>query len=109
VVTTFDVVGDAADPLGLLRGIREGLADGGVYVCVDANCSDRLEGNVSPLGARYQGFSVLSCMTTSLASEGAGLGTPGLHEATVRELSSQAGFASVRRVPIQSPLAVQRL
>jgi 2-polyprenyl-3-methyl-5-hydroxy-6-metoxy-1,4-benzoquinol methylase len=103
VVTTLDVVHDAADPRGLLRSIRAALRPGGIYVCLDVNCSDKLEENAGPLGAMFHGFSVLYCMTTSLANGGVGLGTVGLHEPKVRELCAEAGFSSVRRVPMENP------
>ena len=81
VITTFDVVHDAVDPLQLLQSIRCALRPGGVYVCLDINCSDKLEENANPLGAMFHGVSVFYCMTTSLANNGAGLGTLGFHEA----------------------------
>jgi SAM-dependent methyltransferase len=96
IVTTFDVVHDAADPLGLLRSIRESLAPGGIYICLDMNCSDHLQENDGPIGALFHGISTLYCMTTSLAQGGAGLGTLGLHERRLREYASVAGFGSVR-------------
>ena len=103
VITTFDVVHDAVDPLQLLQSIRRALRPGGVYVCLDINCSDKLEENVNPLGAMFHGVSVFYCMTTSLANNGAGLGTLGFHEAKVWELCEKAGFSSVRRVPLENP------
>jgi len=42
-------------------------------------------------------------MTTSLANNGAGLGTLGFHEGKVRELCEKAGFSGVRRVPLDNP------
>jgi SAM-dependent methyltransferase len=96
IITTFDVVHDAADPLGLLRSIRESLAPGGIYVCLDMNCSHQLEENDGPIGALFHGISTLYCMTTSLAQGGAGLGTLGLHERRLREYASVAGFDAVR-------------
>jgi hypothetical protein len=72
-------------------------------VCLDINCSDKLEENANPLGAMFHGVSVFYCMTTSLANNGAGLGTLGFHEAKVRELCEKAGFSSVRRVPLENP------
>jgi 2-polyprenyl-3-methyl-5-hydroxy-6-metoxy-1,4-benzoquinol methylase len=80
VIWTLDVIHDAVDPVGVLRAIRDALTDDGVYLCLDINCSDKLEENVGPLGAMFLSFSVLYCMTTSLANDGAGLGTVGLHE-----------------------------
>jgi SAM-dependent methyltransferase len=103
VITTFDVVHDAVDPLGLLRSIRRALRPRGVYVCLDINCSDKLEENMHALGAMFHGFSVLYCMTTSLSRGGAGLGTLGFHEPKVREMCAEAGFSSVRRVPLENP------
>jgi SAM-dependent methyltransferase len=103
VITTFDVVHDAADPLGLLKTIRAGLHPDGVYVCLDINCGEKLEENLNPFGAMFHGVSTLYCMTTSLANGGAGLGTLGFHEAKVQELCKKAGFGSVRRVPIENP------
>jgi 2-polyprenyl-3-methyl-5-hydroxy-6-metoxy-1,4-benzoquinol methylase len=103
VITTFDVIHDAVDPLGLLRTIRQALRPGGTYVCLDINCSDKLEENAGPLGALFHGFSVLYCMTTSLSRGGAGLGTMGLPESKLKELANEAGFADVRRVPLENP------
>jgi SAM-dependent methyltransferase len=103
VITTFDVVHDAVDPLGLLRAIHQGIRPDGHYVCLDVNCSDKLEENAGPLGAMFHGVSVFYCMTTSLANGGAGLGTLGFHEPKVRELCAAAGFSFVRRVPLEDP------
>lgn len=103
VVSTYDVVHDAVDPPGLLRGIRDALRPEGIYVCLDIACADRHEDNAGPLAAIFYGFSVLYCMTTSLAAGGAGLGACGLPEATARELCLAAGFSAFRRVPIENP------
>ena len=103
VITTFDVIHDAVDPLGILRAIRQALRPDGSYVCLDVNCSHKLEENVGPLGALFHGFSVLYCMTTSLSRGGAGLGTLGLPEPKLKELATEAQFVTVRRVPLDNP------
>jgi SAM-dependent methyltransferase len=105
LITTFDVLHDAVDPRGLLRTIRGALRPDGIYVCMDMNCSDRLEENVGPLGTLFHGFSVLYCLTTSLAHGGEGLGTVGLPESKLRELSVEAGFSSVHRVEMRNPFS----
>jgi SAM-dependent methyltransferase len=96
IVTTFDVVHDAVDPLGLMRAIRESLVENGIYVCLDTNCSPQLEANNGPLGSMFHGISTMYCMTSSLANGGAGLGTLGLHEPRLREYAAIAGFRDVR-------------
>ena len=103
VISTFDVIHDAVDPLGLLRGIRQSLKPSGVYVCLDTNCADRHEDNSGPIAAMLYGISVFYCMTTSLANGGAGLGTCGLPEEKARDLCMEAGFAELRRVPMDNP------
>lgn len=103
IITTFEVVHDAVDPAGLLKAIREGLKPGGIYVCLEMNCADRQEENTGPLAATMYGASMLYCMTTSLANNGAGLGTLGLPESKLKEMCAEAGFTSVRRVPLDNP------
>jgi 2-polyprenyl-3-methyl-5-hydroxy-6-metoxy-1,4-benzoquinol methylase len=103
VVTTFDVVHDAIDPLGLLRSVREALRPGGRYLCLEINCSDQTASNVGPIAALLYGFSVLYCMTTSLAEGGEGLGTLGLPEPVLRQLAAKAGFTQARHVEMDNP------
>jgi 2-polyprenyl-3-methyl-5-hydroxy-6-metoxy-1,4-benzoquinol methylase len=106
VVTTFDVIHDAADPAAILRAIRGALRPDGRYVCLDINASHRLQDNAGPLGAYFYGVSVLFCLTTSLAQDGAGLGTCGFNEHTVRRLCADAGFGTVRRVEMDNPFNI---
>ena len=42
-------------------------------------------------------------MTTSLAGHGEALGTVGVPESKLSELSTKAGFSSLRRVPLENP------
>lgn len=106
LITVLDVVHDAADPLGVLRAARSALRPGGTCLCLEIRCSERLDDNVGPLGALLYGVSILYCMTTSLASGGAGLGTMGLPESRLRELAVKAGFADVRALPVENPINV---
>lgn len=101
VITTFDVVHDAADPLGLVRGIREGLVKDGSYLMLEMKSADDPADNVGPIPKFLYGASVFYCMTTSLADGGAGLGTCGMPEAKVREIGAEAGFGEVRVAPIE--------
>jgi SAM-dependent methyltransferase len=103
LITTFDVIHDAVDPGGVLKAIRAGLEDDGIYVCLDINCQDDPADNEGPLAAMFYGFSITYCMTTSLAHNGEGLGTCGLPEAKLRELATAAGFSKTRRVPLENP------
>ena len=65
--------------------------------------SPRESKSPGPLGALFYGISLFYCLTTSLAHGGAGLGTLGLPEPVLRELCVEAGFHTVRRVPMDNP------
>ncbi|MFJ6759426.1 MULTISPECIES: class I SAM-dependent methyltransferase [unclassified Streptomyces] len=106
LVTTFDVIHDAAQPQRLLAAIRAGVEDDGDYLMLEINSRDRPEDNVGPVASLLYGFSMFYCMTTSLAGGGAAFGTCGLPEATVRTLCSEAGFSEVTRSPAEDPFNV---
>lgn len=103
VITTFDVIHDSAKPRELLRSIGAALQPDGRYVCLEINAAETLEQNAGPLGSFLYGFSVLYCMTSSLAEHGEGLGTMGMPESKVRALCAEAGFSKVQRVPMENP------
>jgi 2-polyprenyl-3-methyl-5-hydroxy-6-metoxy-1,4-benzoquinol methylase len=103
VITTFDVVHDAVDPLALLQSIRDALVPDGRYVCLDINCVADPTANTGPIATLLYGFSMLYCMTTSLAEGGAGLGTLGLPLPVLQELAAQARFSRVRQVEMENP------
>ena len=104
-VTTFDVVHDSVDPVGLMAAIRRSLADGGTYLCLEMNASGDVDENVNPLGRLLYSVSTLYCMTTSLAHGGAGIGAcMGQHKA--EELAEESGFGHFRKLPIEDPFSV---
>jgi SAM-dependent methyltransferase len=107
VITAFDMVHDAVAPRALLQAIREALRPGGVFLCLEFNCPERLEDDVgNPLAAIGYAGSVLFCMTSSLAHGGEGLGGRGLPEGKLRALCAEAGLGSVRRAPIENPFNI---
>ncbi len=106
VITTFDVIHDMVNPRGALKAIRRALKPDGTYLLLEVNCSDKLEENFGPIGALCFSVSVLYCMSTSLAQKGEGLGTCGVPPAKVQELCSEAGFSSVRQLPLENPFNI---
>lgn len=104
LILTFDVVHDTADPLGLLRAVRAALRPTGTYLCTEVNAAPTLAGNLNPFGALFYGVSVLYCLSVSLAAGGEGLGSLGLPEPDLARLCARAGFASVRRLPVDDPM-----
>lgn len=100
LVTAFDVIHET-NPLLMLQAIRRSLLPNGRFVCLDVKCEKALEDNINSRAALRYGLSLLFCMSTALANEGKAQGTMGLPEETFRQLCLDAGFKSVRLVPLE--------
>ena len=105
LVSTFDVVHDSVDPVGLMRGIRGALRPEGTYLVQEINISGDVKDNIRPMGKMVYSVSTLYCMTTSLSHGGAGIGAA-MGEEKARELATQAGFSKFTRLPIKDDFAV---
>lgn len=104
-ISTFDVVHDSVDPVGLMTSIRKALRPRGSYLLLEMNASPNVEDNATPLGRLLYSVSTLYCMTTSLAHGGAGIGAV-MGEPKARQLAEQSGFREFRRLPIEDPFSV---
>jgi 2-polyprenyl-3-methyl-5-hydroxy-6-metoxy-1,4-benzoquinol methylase len=105
LLSTFDVVHDSVDPVGLMSAIRGALREDGTYLMLEMNASGDVEENRNPLGKFLYNVSTLYCMTTSLAHGGAGIGAC-MGEEKARELAYAAGFTRFRKLPIEEPFSV---
>lgn len=106
LITSFDVIHDMVNPRKALHEICKALKPDGTYLLLEINSKDKLEENAGPMGTLFYSWSILYCMTTSLALGGEGLGTAGLPESKLREFCREAGFSQVRRLPIEDPFNV---
>jgi ubiquinone/menaquinone biosynthesis C-methylase UbiE len=95
-ILTFDGIHDQARPDLALAAIARSLRSSGLYIGVDISGSSTLSDNLTdPLGVFKYAWSVMYCMTVSLADEGMGLGTM-WGEERARRMMLKAGFRSVR-------------
>ncbi|HUC13763.1 MAG TPA: class I SAM-dependent methyltransferase [Acidimicrobiales bacterium] len=103
-ITTFDAIHDQARPDLALRGIAKSLRAGGTYIGVDVSGSSTLANNLrAPLAVFKYTWSVLYCMTSSLAYNGMGLG--GMWgEELAQKMMREAGFTSVKTVHLPANL-----
>jgi SAM-dependent methyltransferase len=104
-ISTFDVIHDSVDPVGLLKSIRTALKSDGTYLMVEVNASNRPEDNINPMGRMMYSASTLYCMTVSLAHGGAGIGAL-MGEPKARELVAAAGFTHFQRLPVRDAFSV---
>jgi len=100
-ITVCDCIHDLADPIRTLEEIRALLESHGVLFVIEPKAADRLEDNRSAISTMYYGFSVLHCMTQSLANGGPGLGTC-MGPARTEELMREAGFTDFETLDIRS-------
>lgn len=102
LITTFDVIHDMVDPRSALKSIRQALKPDGTYLWLEINSKERLEDNYGTMGALFYGWSIMYCMTTSLAEGGEGLGTLGMPPSMVKKYCDEAGFSNVRKLPLDN-------
>ena len=105
VVIAFDCLHDMPRPDQALAAIHGALADDGVLLVKEIRCTgDFDQDRRNPLLALQYGFSVVSCLQSSLSEPGGlGLGTVGLHHDRLTELASAAGFGSVIQHDLGEP------
>jgi hypothetical protein len=106
-VTTFDCLHDMSHPADVIQSIRGAIADEGTWLIADIKALPSYEENVeeNPMAGMMYSFSVLVCMSSALSEpDGAGLGTLGLHEGLLQEMTEQAGFTRFTPVDMGHPM-----
>jgi 2-polyprenyl-3-methyl-5-hydroxy-6-metoxy-1,4-benzoquinol methylase len=101
LIMLCDVLHDLAAPIPILAQLRQLLKTDGTLFIVEPKAADRVEDNRNPVATMFYGFSLLHCMTQSLARGGPGLGTC-LGPAGTEKLVREAGFTRFRTLEIKS-------
>jgi ubiquinone/menaquinone biosynthesis C-methylase UbiE len=107
LVTAFDCIHDMAHPQPLMRSVRKSLKLDGTWFIADINSKPSFEENLArnPMAAMMYGFSVLSCLSSSLSEpDGAGLGTLGFSEPVARQMTAAAGFTRFQCHDLDNPV-----
>ena len=104
LIAAFDTIHDLAQPARVVKNIAGALRPGGIFFMGEYAASSQLQENLEhPLGPMLYAFSVLYCMTTSLAQGGEGLGTM-WGEQTARRYLQEAGFTDVEVKQVEGDL-----
>jgi SAM-dependent methyltransferase len=105
LITMFDVIHDMANPRCIESHLSRTQARWNIPL-VRNYSRDRLEGNIGTMGALFYCWSIVYCMTTSLAEGGKVLGTVGMPQSKVIEYCREVGFSHVRKLPGDNPFNV---
>lgn len=101
LVCVLDTLHELPRPVEVLRACRKLCADGGVVVVMDARVAARFTAPGDEVERFQYGTSLLHCLPACLADEpSAGTGTV-MRPDQVRAFGAEAGFASVRELPVQ--------
>ena len=106
-VTAFDCLHDMTHPLETMQAVRQALRPDGTWLIADINAKPSFEENLrdNPMAAMMYGFSILSCLSSSLSVPGgAGLGTLGFPEPVARQMAAAAGFTRFKRHDFGNPV-----
>jgi predicted O-methyltransferase YrrM len=96
----LECVHDMSDPVGVLAGVREGLADDGVLLVADERVGEAFE-EPSDVEEMMYGWSVLHCLPVGRsAAPAVGTGTV-MRPGTLREYAREAGFERVEVLPVE--------
>ena len=90
-----------ARPAEALAAIRALLADGGVVVVADEKVAETFTAPATTSSGLNFGFSWWHCLPASRAEIPSVAAGTALRPATVREWSGQAGFGSLRVLPVE--------
>jgi ubiquinone/menaquinone biosynthesis C-methylase UbiE len=97
LVTTFDCLHDMGDPLAAAKRIRDSLASDGTWMIVEPYAGDTVASNLNPIGRIYYNFSTFLCVPNALSQPGGYALGAQAGEASIRQLTTDAGFSRFRR------------
>jgi SAM-dependent methyltransferase len=102
VALVLEALHDMAQPVEVLRSIREALAPGGIVVIADEAVAESFQAPGDDVERLMYGWSVSHCLPAAMAEQpSAALGTA-LRPGTVAEIASAAGFATCEVVDVDA-------
>lgn len=105
LIAFFDSLHDMGDPVGAAAHALKSLKKpDGVVMIVEPFANDKIEDNLNPIGRLFYAASSMSCVPSSLASNGPALGAQA-GEAKIAEVAKAGGFMHFKRAT-QTPVNI---
>ncbi|MFC4359043.1 SAM-dependent methyltransferase [Halobium salinum] len=102
LATAFECVHDMPDPVGVLRTMREVVADDGAVLVMDERVGETFTGESDLVEGLMYGWSVFHCLPVGRTEEPSAETGTVMREETLREYAEEAGFSKVDVLPIES-------
>lgn len=103
LVVCFEMLHDVSDPVGVLAAMRTLRAEGGTVLVVDERVGEHFTLPVDPVERLLYGFSTLHCLPVGLADQPSAATGTVIRPGMVRRYATQAGFMSVKELPLEHP------
>jgi SAM-dependent methyltransferase len=100
--TIFEALHDMGDPVGVLRTVRDGLAERGTLLVADERVGDEFTATPGDVERMQYGFSVLHCLPATMAEDPVEAAGTVLRAPTVRRWAAEAGFASCTQLAVDN-------
>jgi 2-polyprenyl-3-methyl-5-hydroxy-6-metoxy-1,4-benzoquinol methylase len=97
LICIFDALHDMGDPASAAQHIRQALAPEGTWLLVEPMAGESLDDNVNPVGRIFYAASTFICTPAAQSQAGGYALGAQVPEATLAQLSADAGFSRFRR------------
>jgi 2-polyprenyl-3-methyl-5-hydroxy-6-metoxy-1,4-benzoquinol methylase len=111
VVIAVNCIHDLADPVAMLRAMRELAGEHGIVIDAEPGVGERFTGEANEAEAFVYAASVLHCLPVGMAEQPSAATGMAMRAETLRQYAQAAGYRGIERLPIEdaSGLAFYRL
>jgi len=102
LITAYECIHDMAQPVPVLRRMRQLLTPGGAVLIADELVADTLSERHRLPDRLMYGFSVLHCLPQAMTEPNSAATGTMLTADTLRHYAAEAGFTDIRILPIES-------
>jgi 2-polyprenyl-3-methyl-5-hydroxy-6-metoxy-1,4-benzoquinol methylase len=101
LVTIFEALHDMAQPVPVLRAVRELLAPGGAVLVADERVAERFTAPGDATERLMYGYSLVLCLANGLADQPSVATGTVLRPAALEAMAKDAGFARMSILPVE--------
>jgi 2-polyprenyl-3-methyl-5-hydroxy-6-metoxy-1,4-benzoquinol methylase len=102
LVTAFEVIHDASDPVGALRAMRRLCAPGGAVLVVDERVAEEFTAPGDDIERMMYGFSAVHCLAAAMGDPKSAMTGTVMRPSTLRRYAKEAGYDRVEILPIEN-------